>query len=417
MRVAVVQPWLGHYRRPLYDLLGAQPGVELTVCAADARPPECAPGPGDSWRFVAEPIRERRILAGRRTFNFRYQPAQLAVMRREAFDLVVLTWDVSIWSVWPAMLKARARGMPVVLWGHGYSLHGGGVRDVVRNFLGRRGRAIMVYTEAGREKMTKEFGYDRSRVFVAQNALDQRAIRRARAWWGERPGELREFQREKGLDPAQTIIHVSRLIPEKNPAPLIRGMALLREAPPGARPGKRPGARLVIVGDGPTRPDLERLAAELGVANRVIFAGSIYDERRLAAWMLSATLMCYPFSAGLSLLHAFGYGLPVTTGDREGAHNPEIEALRDGESGLVYRVARTPQAEDDPASIEAMVGAWARLMDDPGLRARLAARAEHLATNVYTIENMTRGFLEALSAADGVRRELVTPPGWINGGG
>jgi hypothetical protein len=65
----------------------------------------------------------------------------------------------------------------------------------------------------------------------------------------------------------------------------------------------------VFVGDGPTRPDLERLVDELGQREAVTFAGSIYDETQLAPWMLSATLMCYPFSAGLSLLHSFGYGL------------------------------------------------------------------------------------------------------------
>lgn len=399
MRVAVVQPWLGHYRTPLYELLGAQPGVELTVFGAYAKPPECAPGPGSSYRFEAEAIRERRI--GRR-INLRYQRAQVAVMDRTRFDLVVLTWDVSIWSVWRAVRRARRIGMPVILWGHGYSLHGGGLRDHVRNLLGRQASAVMVYTESGRRKVVDEFGFDPSRVFVAQNAIDQRPIAGARERCLARPDDLAAFRRERGIDPAQTIIHVSRLIPEKNPAPLIRGMALLRDT--------HPGARLVLVGDGPTRPELERLAQALGVTDSVIFAGSIYDENRLAPWMLSATLMCYPFSAGLSLLHSFGYGLPVVTGDREGAHNPEIEAMRDGETGLFYRVARTPAAEDDPASVEAMVAAWRRVMDDPELRARLAAGALRQAQGVYTIENMARGFLEALSVGDGVRRTLVAGP-------
>jgi glycosyltransferase involved in cell wall biosynthesis len=196
------------------------------------------------------------------------------------------------------------------------------------------------------------------------------------------------------------------MVVEKNPAPMIRGIALLRE--------RVPGARLVMVGDGPRRGELELLARELGVADAVEFTGAIYEEERLAPWMLSAALMCYPFSAGLSLLHAFGYGLPVVVGDREGSHNPEIEALEPGRSGVTYAVSGG--SEDAPESVGAMVGAWERLMGDEGLRRRLGERARELVETRYTIENMARGFVGAFAAADGVERELVIPEGWERGG-
>lgn len=404
MRVAVCQPWLGHYRTALYDLLGAQPGIDLTVFAPFAKPPECAPGPGASWKYVEEPFGGVRI--GRNVA--RWQRAMTRAVRGRSdparFDLVILPWDVSFPSAWAAAFKAKFVRTPLVLWGHGYSLHGGGARDVVRNLLGRRADALMVYTDTQRAALVERFGYAPERVFVARNALDQRPIRAARERWRSRPEELRAFQREKGIDPAQTIIHVSRLVQEKRPAPLVRGLALVRSM--------HPGARLVFVGDGPRREELERLAAELGVRDAVTFAGPIYDEMRLAPWMLSATLMCYPVNAGLSLMHAFGYGLPVVTGDRVGAHNPEIEALIDGETGMFFPVAGSPEAEDDPRSVEAMAARWRTVMGDGALRARLGAGAERAVREAYTIENMARGFQRCFSIVDGVERELAIPPGW-----
>ena len=38
-------------------------------------------------------------------------------------------------------------------------------------------------------------------------------------------------------------------------------------------------------------------------------------------------VVCYPVNIGLSLLHAFGFGLPVVTGNDIGSHNPGIETL------------------------------------------------------------------------------------------
>ena len=75
------------------------------------------------------------------------------------------------------------------------------------------------------------------------------------------------------------------------------------------------GARLVIIGDGPERQTLERLAAELGIADRVRFAGHVAapaaEYARFDVFALPSDTEQMP----LSVLEAMAAGLPVVSTD------------------------------------------------------------------------------------------------------
>ncbi|MGH8605676.1 MAG: glycosyltransferase, partial [Gammaproteobacteria bacterium] len=145
--------------------------------------------------------------------------------------------------------------------------------------------------------------------------------------------------------------------------------------------------KLVIVGDGREKAYLETLARELGEGNSVIFTGAIYDEQQLAPWMLSACLFCYPANMGLSLMHAFGYGLPVVTSNNVAQHNPEIEAFVHGVNGLFY-------AQGD---VNDMSDKWLRIMNEETLRRNLSARALYQVEHQYTLDKMVQGFREVFA--------------------
>jgi glycosyltransferase involved in cell wall biosynthesis len=92
-----------------------------------------------------------------------------------------------------------------------------------------------------------------------------------------------------------------------------------------------------LVGGGSEEERLKSLARELSVSEHVRFAGELYDEEDLAPWFLSAQVLVHPGAIGLSLLHAFGYGLPVVTNGNAAGHGPEFAAFEDGLSGRTFR--------------------------------------------------------------------------------
>ena len=102
-----------------------------------------------------------------------------------------------------------------------------------------------------------------------------------------------ELRRALKLDSSDKVIgHVGRFAPVKNHPFLLRTFAKVAKADPAAR--------LVLVGEGPLEPEMKRLAAELGIADRVRFAGTTQD---IAAYMALFDLFLLPsFSEGLGIV-------------------------------------------------------------------------------------------------------------------
>ncbi len=124
-----------------------------------------------------------------------------------------------------------------------------------------------------------------------------------------------------------------------------------------------PAARLLVVGDGPDRGRLEEVARLSGAADRISFLGARPRQEALAlvagseAAVLTSAWENFPHAA----VEALSVGVPVVATSVGGV--PEI--VRDGENGLLVA----------PGSSHLVAGAVARLLEEPGLRDRLAAAA------------------------------------------
>ncbi|HZG42231.1 MAG TPA: glycosyltransferase, partial [Longimicrobium sp.] len=147
---------------------------------------------------------------------------------------------------------------------------------------------------------------------------------------------------------------------------------------------------LVIVGDGPMREELERLAVEHGVAGRVTLAGRVES---VASHYAAADVFALPATArseafGLVQLEAMAAGLPVV--------NTQIPSgvpfvSRDGQTGLTV----PPR---DPAALAAAI---TRLLDDAALRARLGRAARERVAAEFGAERMARDTLALYHEAAG----------------
>lgn len=134
--------------------------------------------------------------------------------------------------------------------------------------------------------------------------------------------------RYRGGPSGDTVLWVGRLEEWKRPALLLRAL-------PHA-----PEARAVLVGRGPEEDRLRRLAAELGVEDRVRFAGGVDDETLLGLYAEARIVAVTAAGEDLGYvpLEAFLSGKPVLT--TEDAGGP-LEFVRDGETGIVT----APRAE------------------------------------------------------------------------
>ena len=171
-----------------------------------------------------------------------------------------------------------------------------------------------------------------------------------------RAGDLEEMY---GLEGSFVFLTVCRLLEKKGVDYAIRAFAVVAL--------EHPHSRFLVVGEGPFRPDLEAEAAASGVADKVVFAGSIADSDLTSHYALGDVFVMPnrrlpngdTEGFGLVFLEANACGLPVIAG-RDGG---STDAVHDGQNGLVV----------DGHSVPAIAAAMLRLRTDPSLRAELRA--------------------------------------------
>lgn len=91
---------------------------------------------------------------------------------------------------------------------------------------------------------------------------------------------------------------------------------------------------LNIIGDGDLFPLLENIELPSNII--VNFLGAIYDEIDIATQMNRADYFIYGGAVGLSLIHAFSYGVPAIIHNEVTMHMPEVSAFREGVNGLFF---------------------------------------------------------------------------------
>lgn len=169
--------------------------------------------------------------------------------------------------------------------------------------------------------------------------------------YGSRPGVGAAVRQELGLPLDGVVVGtVGRLSPQKDPLLLVRAvLPLLRE---------RPEARLLVVGDGPLRAQVE---AEVGGSPQVVLTGLRTDVPRLLNAMDVFVLSSQWEGLPRTLLQAMATGVPVVATDADGVRDVVEDELT---GRLVPR-----------GDAHALREAVARLVDEPPLRRRLASAA------------------------------------------
>ena len=151
----------------------------------------------------------------------------------------------------------------------------------------------------------------------------------------------------------------------------------------------RPNVRLVLVGEGPERPRLERLIESGGLASRVLLQGREPEARRLTAAFDVVALTSRSEGLPNAMLEAAAAGCPVVATDVGGMR----EVVLDGVTGLLV------PSGDRPALARALV----RLADDPALRERMGQAGRHHVELTFGMDRFVREFADLYREASARR--------------
>lgn len=219
----------------------------------------------------------------------------------------------------------------------------GFLRTVIGATVRLTDRVIVPSVGTG-EELIQRFLAPRHKVAVIPNGIDAAAVERAAA------GEVTDCPPLAGRGERPVLCTVARLSPEKN-------LSLLLEAfGPVAR---ATSAALIVLGDGPDRSALQRLAQSLGIGRQVFFLGERENVFPYVARADVAVHVCLYEGFGYTILEALACGTPVVAQDCP--FGPR-EILGDSEFGVLVPT-RDPQA---------LSQALLRLLRDAAERRRLS---------------------------------------------
>lgn len=219
----------------------------------------------------------------------------------------------------------------------------------------READMVLANCEAVRRVVADRDGLDDARIGVIYGGVDT-------ARFPVRNGHGRAG------GPGPVVGCVGRLHPDKGQIVLARAARRIVEA--------LPGARIVLAGDGPQRPEVERVVKECGVGAHVELLGDRRDIPELLAGMDVAVLPSMFEGFSNSALEAMSTGLPIVVSDAGG--NPE--AVENGRTGLVF-----PRGD-----AEALAEAVIRICRDPAERERMGRAGRERVEKIFAVNHLVR---------------------------
>lgn len=302
--------------------------------------------PDRDWEYPSsiKVVRSRPLL---RIGNAPLVPGLAAV---PAFDIVHLHYPY-IFGAELVYLNSLLRHSPLVVTCHQDLIFGGCLGPAVSVYKSLAGNVVL---SRARRLLAPSLDYLAHSWFKrhmdrkGKNAIElPNGVDTARFHPGVDTAALREKHHLRDREVVMFVGALDRAHYHRRVDLLVRAFAALQ----------RPGAVLMIVGEGDMEGDYRRLAADLGVADRVVFAGTVQNPDLPQYYSLSDVVVLPSTRVeifGMVLVEAMACARPVIASSLPGVRT----VVDDGVNGLLVT----------PGDADALSGAMRRLLDDPGLR-------------------------------------------------
>lgn len=339
---------LQNYRIPIFNIIGAKEGIELTVLHSD----KLSESKNKAFKELTIPYKK----IGPLTF---YDKSFRELIK--SYDVVVCMFYLQNMSFFRLILS-RKRSFKLIFWGIGVRASYESNFDEptffnrIRSFWAKKSDAMIFYTQYAKDKYIRE-GFSANKLFVMHNTV-----------------EVNNYKEDVSL--RKDLLFVGTLYKSKKIFELLEAYEFAKKSTP-----KMP--KLNIVGKGDEFDNIKKWIENTNNKDNIILHGAIYDEDILEK-MFTTSIACFsPGQAGLSVLKSFGYGVPFITHENAITGGERLNII-DGVNGILFK------KDDDLKDI---------LIDislNPSKFVTMGENAKKFYDNERTPENMANGFIDAV---------------------
>lgn len=228
-------------------------------------------------------------------------------------DVVVISGNPRVINHMLLMLICKIRNIPVIWWGQGWTASSHGFFSKMRLLLMTLADGVAVYTEDEAKKLKHI-----KNIIGLNNGLDVDSIRSLNE------KSVNQNMR-RNLDKTLNLLFIGRLTEKSNINFLINTIPLINRS-----------IHLHVIGSGPLTSSIKKLISANNVSSNVTMHGAIYNESDISKIANICDFFIYPGSVGLSLIHAYAYGLPAIIHNCSYEHMPEFSAFINGYNGVSF---------------------------------------------------------------------------------
>jgi len=370
IKVVFVLRFMLHYRIDLLERINSYPDIDLTLIYGNSiRNSKFINYKGET-RFTNIELNTWQY--ARKEKYLVFFPSLFGRLVKLNPDVIVAEGESNILNDVLIYLYSLLYKKKIIWWGLGQvpgmneSLFQRMYRPFMKKFL-KRASYVIGYSEYSRNYYSKF--KDRSKIYVANNCLDNESIDRDILKYKAESIQLKESPtfRDKFV-----ILYVGAFIPLKKVDRLVKAFHAAKK--------KDPNIVLVLIGDGAMRQDLELMIKTSDIRD-VIFTGKLVDD--VSRYFLLADLFILPGLGGLSIHHAMTHSLPVISASADGT---EMDLIRENQNGFLLKTD----------TVEELTGYINRFLEDKSLSGKFGRMSREIVDTKINIRNKVSTFHDVI---------------------
>ncbi len=369
-RIAIITNVLPSYREGFYNIICNSQLYNITVYCQSSIPFANLELIHDKYSKNVRLIKYRFI------FNNKILIQRIPLLELIT-DYEIIVTDGNLRHVNQALYATLLRllGKKIIIWSVAHSRNNNRISSMIRLFWWKMFRYFFTYTEED-VLILKRLGFKNKVMISSNNGLDQDKIELQTIIWTEE--KKQNWKNANKLQNRKIILTVGRI---NNPY-FEKVLEIINELIDYDNK-----LLWVLIGDGIYKEKLKNKVEKLNISNNVLLLGAIYNEEDLAPWFITARFLLHPHSIGLSLLHAFGYGLPVITHDNKKIQGPEYYLFKNGVTGLSYNY-------NNFRSLKITI---CKLLSDECNREQMSTQIKNIAQRKHNTNIMAQNFYKLIN--------------------
>lgn len=296
-KIAIIQPALPHYRHDFFSRLGKH--FNLLVVHSSAKIFR-----ENQENYEELCVKEINIFG---IFFFQFIPF-IKLFRKN--DIVIINGNIRYLSNLLILLLGIFFNKKIFWWGHLVSANGNAFWIYIRIWLSKMATARFFYTEHESCLAICKYKAPKSTTHFMSNGLDIEHIKSLRKIYNPRYRQI-------------DVLFCGRFTTKAKIGELLLSLEKIKKS-----------LNVLLVGD--VGGVLEKNAEFNIHHHKLNIVALTTDESKLSSYFNDAKLFVYPGAAGLSIIHAASYGVPILVSNNWSSHMPEISVVRDYAAGHTF---------------------------------------------------------------------------------